>query len=494
MAIQYDLPLSELLDFFCEGAHQGFPEGGVQAAETRLGVKLPQFYRDYLKIYGRDEINYHFNQLQYPGKICTSYEILENELEYQAADFQEAVDQTRETDYDKDPYFQLWQLPKERWGEVTDNYVLIWFENQGVWSAGYRLQDLLDGVPDPPVYIGENGQYAIYTQWTDNTEDFLIEMLHQAAPGWHGGQRRTWEANIQEAFSSAGIDWMTMRLQGRPQRQKSCFLSSCLSEDGETLYFYFLTMTGHQELCFAKRHPQSEEVPQDPAGVWKKNRSAAVQLESLLPGPRVYKPSGQGPYRLALLAHQIKDLGMERPKPENGIALHPFIALLVQEAFNHEPATAYDWGKDLGRMKSLKLELRYGTRRAIEGDLAYIYPPGEHFPPPPYYFDLGDWSIIGKMTALKTVFIERILVEDPAFWSLLGTLPNLKNLTISATKAGDFSFLRGCRQLTRLSLYNTDFSDCRLLLDLPNLQEADLRFCPLEHTEVLAQLKCKILK
>lgn len=489
MTIQYDPPLSALMDFFCEGEHQGFPEGGIQEAETRLGVKLPPVYRDYLKTYGRDEINYHFNQLQYPGETCTTYEILKDELEDWGPEFQEAMDQDRADEYETNPYFQLWRLPPERWGEVTDNYVLIWFENQGRWSAGYRFKDLLDGLSDPPVYVSEDSQYAIYTQWTDNTEDFLIEMLHQAAPGWHGGQRRTWEANIQEAFSSAGIDWLTMRARGRPQRQKNCFLSSCLSEDGDTLYFYLLTMTGHQELCFARRRARPEP-PQDPA---KRNGSDPIQRESHLPAPRVYRPVRRGPYRLALLAHQKKDLGMEQPKPEAGIPLHPFIALLVQEAFNHEPATAYDWGKDLGRLKSLKLELRYGTRRAIEGDLAYIYPPGEHFPPPPYYFDLEDWSIVEKMTALRSVLVERILIEDAAFWSALKKLPNLKSLTISATQVQDFSFLSGCRQLTRLSLYNTNFSDCRLLLELPRLQQADLRFCPLEHTEVLEQLACKVL-
>ena len=30
--------------------------------------------------------------------------------------------------------------------------------------------------------------------------------------------------------------------------------------------------------------------------------------------------------------------------------------------------------------------------------------------------------------------------------------------------------------------------------ELPRLQEADLRFCPLEHTEVLEQLACKVTR
>lgn len=45
-----------------------------------------------------------------------------------------------------------------------------------------------------------------------------------------------------------------------------------------------------------------------------------------------------------------------------------------------------------------------------------------------------------------------------------------------------------CKNLKMLSLYNTNFTDCRMLLKLPKLEEVDLRFCPLEHEEVLQTL------
>ena len=80
MSMQYDPSLSDLMDFFCEGGHHGFPEGGIQGAETRLGMALPPVYRAFLKTYGMDDINFHFNQLEYPGTICTTYEILEKEF------------------------------------------------------------------------------------------------------------------------------------------------------------------------------------------------------------------------------------------------------------------------------------------------------------------------------------------------------------------------------------------------------------------------------
>ncbi|MCI8802713.1 MAG: hypothetical protein HFG01_05155 [Oscillibacter sp.] len=483
MAVQYDPPLSALMDFFCEGSHQGFSGKALRRAEARLNILLPQVCRDFLCSYGKDPVCACVHQVPEPEAIRSSFELLEPALEARLPD--------REDEDGKTPLSRLRRLPRERWEELTENHVLLWRKGTpGGWSAGYRFRDLLEGVPDPPVYGCREEVCVTYEKWADHLEDFLRMMLFQEGCGWHGRRRFAWETNIQTELSAAGANWLTLRARSRPLAQKeSGWLGACLSGDGETLYFYHLSSKGGQDLRIIQRRARPES-PQDPA---KRNGSDPIQRESHLPAPRVYRPVRQGPYRLALLAHQKKDLGMEQPKPEAGIPLHPFIALLVQEAFNHEPATAYDWGKDLGRLKNLKLELRYGTQRAIEGDLAYIYPPGEHFPPPPYYFDLEDWSIVEKMTALRSVLVDRILIEDAAFWSALKKLPNLKSLTVSATQVQDFSFLSGCRQLTRLSLYNTNFSDCRLLLELPRLQQADLRFCPLEHTEVLEQLACKVL-
>lgn len=464
MALQYDLSLSELMDFFCEGEHQGFPEGGIQGAETRMGMSLPSFYREFLMTYGKDYINYHFNHLEYPGNICTTYEILEDELRDRAPEFSEYADT---------PYEKLWTLPRERWGEITDNYLIIWYENQGVWSAGYRVQDLLDKNPDPPVYVCVSDDYITYQKWTDNTEDFLREMLRQAAYGWHGGQRFTGEEEIQAVLSAAGIDPARFR---KPYRAVFA-----LSGDGETLYAYWQEPE-FQELLTANRHP----AVRNPTS--QKQRTLTIPVLQ----KDQYKPDPKGPFRPALESWQKKDLGMEQPKPENGFPLHPLVSLVMFQTSGRLPSTAYDWQKSVAKIKHLKLELNYKTALRYDGDSVYIRPLDEHFPPAPCYYDLSDWSMIGKMANLQSLYVDRILIEDPDFWPLLAKLPKLRNLRIQNTRVGDFSFLSQCKELQSVSFYNTDFSDCCLLLDLPRLQECDIRFCPLEHREVLDGASIKI--
>ena len=464
MPIQYDPPLSDLMDFFCEGEHQGFPEGGIQGAEARLGLSLPPVYREFLKTYGLDYINYHLNQLEYPGNIFTTYEILEDEIRDRAPEFSEHADS---------PYYKLHALPKERWGEITDNYLIIWHENQGVWSAGYRVQDLLDGNPDPPVYIATNDDYITYQKWMDSTEDFLREMLRQAAYGWHDGQRFTREEEIQAALSAAGIDPVRFR---KPNRAVFA-----ISDDGETLYAYWQEPE-FQDLYTANRHkplrnPTDSELRTLTIPVLQKNK---------------YKPDPKGPFRPTMEPWHKRDLGMDRPRPEKGFPLHPLVSLVLFHTTGRLPSTAYDWQKAVAKIKSLKLELTNRTTLRYDGDLVYIRPLDDHFPPEPCYYDLSDWSMIGRMTNLQTLFIDRILIEDPDFWPLLAKLPNLRRLSIQNTRIGDFSFLPHCRELRSLSLYNTNFADCCFLLDLPKLQEVNIHFCPLEHREALDGLSIKI--
>lgn len=246
MNLEYNLSLPRLMDFFCDTGHQGFPLEEILEAEKRLGILLPQTYKDFLVAYGKDEVNTYYNSLMKPQEIYSSYEVIEEMLEEEwKPEFQEAVEKDQEAEYAENEYFQLWQMPMERWNTITDNYILIWYENQGVWSAGYRKKDLLDGVEDPPVYISTEDDYITYSKCSGNTEEFLVMMLREAAYGWHGGERFTSPAEIRQVLSDAGINKELLEL---PSGNGTCLA-------GDRLYFY--TSGNYQELLFAN-HTRSE--------------------------------------------------------------------------------------------------------------------------------------------------------------------------------------------------------------------------------------------
>jgi len=178
------------------------------------------------------------------------------------------------------------------------------------------------------------------------------------------------------------------------------------------------------------------------------------------------------PYRLGMDYCNLHDLGMDRSPPSDGIPIHPLIALTILKERGRLPSTAYDWKRELERIKRLKLRLHQSTVRTWDDEKRYVtlYWPNSHFPPSPYYYDLYDWSAIGRMIHLRNLTIAEICVED-------------------------FSFLTQCKNVQTLSLYNTNFKDCRLLLEMPKLKAVDLRLCQLSHKEVLEHLTldCQLL-
>ena len=172
------------------------------------------------------------------------------------------------------------------------------------------------------------------------------------------------------------------------------------------------------------------------------------------------------PYRLKMPGNAMSDLGMYRTPPTDGILIHPLIALAIRQGSGGRlPSTAWDWGRKLKQVKELQLVLSEKTVQSWEDEArcAYLRAPDEHFPPEPYYYDLRGWAVIGGMENLRELRISEICVED-------------------------FSFLAQCKNLRTLSLYNTNFTDCRLLKELPKLRYVDLRYCRLIHKEVLKKL------
>lgn len=423
--MQYQVSIPTLMDFFCQGKHQGFSELDIQAAEETIGAALPTVYRDFLKTYGLDPINNRHNHINCPPKgIVTSYSYIQDTLEDWAEEFQEAKEQGQENRYKDNGYFALWQLPQEKWSAITDNYVLLWCENQGVWNAGYRLSDLQAGLSDPPLYISTNDDYISFAKCADNLDAFLLSMLWDAAYGYNGGVRLTDSTQINSVLSQAGIDRKLLEFRG--------LLSACLDDKRETLYLYY-NNGEYQELCTANRNkpaPQAKPVFEKPT--------------------LKYVP--KGPYHIEVTFDQGID-------PPNSTHIHPLIARVIERMYGKRLLVRYDWMKAIGKTKGLTLDLRDVI---IEPDGTAHAPIPVNLPSS-FYLDPADWSIIEEMPNLQTLRIENLIVDD-------------------------FSFLSKCKNLKMLSLYNTNFTDCRMLLKLPKLEEVDLRFCPLEHEEVLQTL------
>ena len=203
--------------------------------------------------------------------------------------------------------------------------------------------------------------------------------------------------------------------------------------------------------------------------VYRNARAMAEHVRDEFINPKI--PGIARPKRIFLQIGDEFDLKVNEEHEAGGIAVHPFIALIIQESSGGVPATPQEWEKTLLEIKTLILKIRNRHLR-VDGSThwTYIVPPDRHIPlKKPYYYALNDWSLIGRMQNLKRLIIEQICIED-------------------------FSFLEECKNVETLSLYNTNFSDCRILLKLPKLKKVDLRLCRLEHEEVLEKMEIELLR
>ncbi len=228
MKIRYHLTIQEIMDFFSK-EHEGFSQEEILKAEQRIGVSLPTIYKDYLLQYGNDTINDSYNHIFSPDEIATSYSEIQDTLDnVLQSDFEHAVQNgTAKEEYKDNPYFSLWQLPMDQWETITQNYVLIWCENQGVWNAGFLLQDLLDGKENPPIYLGIDDDIIEFKKRADNIEQFLLAMILEATE--YNMDSYTEKEEIASVLSDATIDITKLEVHGQ--------ISACLDITNQTIYF-----------------------------------------------------------------------------------------------------------------------------------------------------------------------------------------------------------------------------------------------------------------
>ncbi len=103
-----------------------------------------------------------------------------------------------------------------------------------------------------------------------------------------------------------------------------------------------------------------------------------------------------------------------------------------------------------------------------------------------------DSDKVNRSSSTEGYITPKWLVEERGDFSLLGELPNLEYLRINRFDLGDWSFLPRCKKLRTLIVQNTDFTDCRLLAELPLLESVSLPAkSKLKHREVLDTIKAK---
>ena len=129
---------------------------------------------------------------------------------------------------------RLWALPKERWEEQLDNYLLFWREDQGCWYAGIRKRDL--DQPNPVVYFNDQDTMYHWGPFADSVQSFLLATVLENLEEDADPDVMEDPVEIQKVLSEAGVDFQ--RLQEPYPFPGGRFCHTCLDTETNTLYVY----------------------------------------------------------------------------------------------------------------------------------------------------------------------------------------------------------------------------------------------------------------
>ncbi len=122
----------------------------INRTEIRLKIALPRVLKRYYHECGDFDINSCFSEILNLEDIEFSHNWLKEQLE--------------DDDYSQE---EIEKILKE-----TDNFLIFWTENQGVWNAGIKKEDL--SLENPPVYMTTNDDLYTWEKVTDDIDTFIL--------------------------------------------------------------------------------------------------------------------------------------------------------------------------------------------------------------------------------------------------------------------------------------------------------------------------------
>lgn len=241
--IQYNLMPEEfvrivdvLAEYFDEDSDErtieGFSEEEIVRAEQRLKTRIPAAYRRYLLECGKARLNQELHRLYPPEEIVYSYDLIRLWGE--------------EDDWGEDSLFtRILNLPEEQWEMITENYLVLWVENQGCFHAGIRVKDL--GQDSPPVYITVDDSLFEWEKVSDSCESFILSMLVEAVRS-EAEETVMGKAELEAYFAENGIEQEKLLPEKMPFENRS--LRTFWDPEKQVIGIYYLLpdQDGNQSL------------------------------------------------------------------------------------------------------------------------------------------------------------------------------------------------------------------------------------------------------
>jgi len=148
---EYNLLPDEIMERLYDD-HKGYTEEEIAATEKRLGItRLPAVLRTYYLNYAKLSLSTALDPILEPSQINFTHYILNN---------------------DREDFEDIYGAPVEELKARSTNHLVFWVENQGVWQAAIREEDLWR--ENPPVYMTVDESILEWDLVSDSLQSFLV--------------------------------------------------------------------------------------------------------------------------------------------------------------------------------------------------------------------------------------------------------------------------------------------------------------------------------
>ena len=219
MRNSYNLPIIDLLKFLYSGKSQGISEKEIENAEKRLKIKIPETLKNYYIQCGNLKINYCFNYILEPKDLGFSHDWERENLKY---------DDISNDEIEK----ELAKIP---------NMLIFWCENQGVWNAGIKKEDLC--LKSPLIYMTTNDDLISWEKITDDVESFIMGQIIANIPDSEFSYKYFENEDVEKILENGSI-LKTILLRTNFKTSYADKFSSYVDCEKNLLYLFMIDNTG----------------------------------------------------------------------------------------------------------------------------------------------------------------------------------------------------------------------------------------------------------
>lgn len=209
----------------------------INRTEIKKRITLPRVLKDYYHECGDLDINTACSELLKLEDIYFSHDGLREFLE--------------DDEYSEEQIEKILQK--------TENILIFWCENQGVWNAGIKKEDL--SLKNPPIYMSTNDDLYSWEKVTEDIDTFIISQVIDNIESTEIYTEIVEGEKIENILSEKKISYDELKKSRYISSNEKIKFSNYADYDSDTIYLFILNSDEIKRVYIVK--PKEKKIKEN---------------------------------------------------------------------------------------------------------------------------------------------------------------------------------------------------------------------------------------